>query len=330
VKAGIVVFVPNWLGDCVMALPALYWLREHHANKKIVAVAKPSVAPLLMSAQCFDEVRILPQGFRMQRSWARAQSDLRGFSAIVMPNSFRAALIAKLLGVSEAAGFRGQRFRSLLLSAVIDRQDRQHQSLCYAALVGAPDTMPIPTQVLIPSKVERDRWKKQISEHQPIVAIIPGAARGPSKQWPLDRFAVLAKVLSAEGYATVVVGSKTERAMTEAMNSIPGLVNLCGESSLQDLPNLLAATDVVVSNDSGGMHVAAAVGTPLVCLFGTTDPDETGPLGDKAIILQKSSYRSRAVARECPRAIAAMAEISVDEVMEAVHLQLAAFVSSRE
>jgi heptosyltransferase-2 len=206
---------------------------------------------------------------------------------------------------------------------VVSRSSKQHQKLSYARLVGAALCDDLPTELFVVGEASRLHWQSIVrSNGRKIVILIPGAARGPSKQWPLERFALLAQRLSDTGLCVVIVGSRGERASTQTMERIEGVVNLCGETGIQDLPGLMAAADAVVTNDSGGMHVAGAVGVPLVAIFGTTNPDETGPIGSNAIILQKSSYRSRAVARNCPRAISALMAITVDEVYAAVMQQL--------
>jgi heptosyltransferase-2 len=150
------------------------------------------------------------------------------------------------------------------------------------------------------------------------IAILPGAARGTSKQYAPDRFAAIARGLKGKtGRSAVVLGSAGEKAVCEEVAAGCGGKNLAGATTIETLAGVLAKSAVVLCNDSGGMHLAAAVGAKLVAFLGITDPDVTGPLTDKAVILQHAKRRARDIPRESPEARAALDAITPEEGIQA-------------
>ena len=156
---------------------------------------------------------------------------------------------------------------------------------------------------------------------RPFVGVLPGAARGPSKRWPPDRFASVAARLAEEnGCRVLVLGTRAERDLCEGMAHAagPAAVSLAGETSLRDVACLLSLCRVVLCNDSGGMHLAAAAGTRVVAVFGMTDPETTGPLGSgHALVLAEGVERSRDIARNSGEAVRALQSIPTHRVYEA-------------
>jgi heptosyltransferase-2 len=164
--------------------------------------------------------------------------------------------------------------------------------------------------------------KSRLSEvPRPRIGFLPGAARGPAKRWPSGHFAELGLRLAGDRACSVVLFGTAAEA--EACDDIAAAVgtratNLAGRSTLQEWAALLAECDVVVTNDSGGMHIAAAVGTPVVAVYGMTDPAVTGPLGSRCTVLQEGGERSRDIARDSQEAIERLASIKPERVYDAV------------
>ena len=156
---------------------------------------------------------------------------------------------------------------------------------------------------------------------RPWISVIPGAARGTSKQWPAERYAETAAALVAQtGGSVVTLGTKSEYAACQqvAAAAAPNGLNLAGATTMEELAAVLALSAAVLCNDSGGMHLAAAIGTPLVALYGITNPAQTGPLGDSIRILQHSSRRTRDVPRRSSEAQKALRAIPASEAVQAV------------
>jgi len=154
---------------------------------------------------------------------------------------------------------------------------------------------------------------------QPWISLIPGAARGTSKQWPTENYALAAARLMAEtGGSVTTLGTRGESDVCQqvAAAAAPNGLNLAGQTSLEELAAVLSLSSAVLCNDSGGMHLAAALGTPLVGLFGITNPDQTGPLGKQVRILQRSEHRTRDVPRRSAKAEKALRAITVDDTVQ--------------
>ena len=320
----------NWIGDSVMAMPALQAYRRLHPAAHITLLVKPPLAGLWKLHDVPNQILILREG--LQGSLHAAQALRTGaFSrAFVLPHSFRSAAIPWLARIPVREGMPGH-WRDAMLTRVIRPRNlpgHEHQAWEYMDLLcpESADTLEAPSLTLSADAIETARTRLAGVAH-PLIGLIPGAARGPSKEWPAEHYIELGRKLAQRHHAGIVVmGGPQEVALCDRVADGIGrsAVNFAGKTSLPEWIALLKVCDAVVANDSGGMHLAAAVGTPVVALYGITDPSKTGPLGRACRILQHSTQRSRDVARDSAEARASLAAITPEQAYEAVTESLSA------
>jgi heptosyltransferase II len=302
------VVAPNWIGDALMAQPLLSRLKQ--AGAKIHVLAPDWVAPVLRRMPEVDEVIAVPyrhgalqfsQRWRLSRTLRR-----RGYDrAIVLPNSWKSALVPFLAGIPQRAGYVGEARYGLLNSTLANSKSPMPQH--YARLAGALEGA-LPPPRLVVSTEEIAEAQKRFGIAGPYAVLCPGAEYGPAKRWPY--FRELAERMSMP---CVILGSASDR---EAAAGIPGK-DLAGRTTLDEAIRLIAGAAVVVSNDSGLMHVAAALGRPQVALFGSSSPQHTPPASANARVLWLRLECSPCFARECPLGhFRCMKEISVDHVLK--------------
>jgi heptosyltransferase-2 len=319
---GIVVIAPNWLGDAVMALPALADVRVHFADASLTVAARRSVAPMFDMVPGVDAVVTLPGrgGLRAIASWQEDARVLAGGSfdtAILLPNSFATALIASRAGIAERWGYAADWRGRLLTRAVPKPTAGLHQREYYQALTTALGIPPGPPHASVSADTERARELLReigLDVDEPFVVFAPGAAYGRAKQWLPERFAELADlIINERGWSVLMVGSNADRAacadiaarLPRTGTRMNRLVDFCGKSDLRSLAGVLALARAVVSNDSGAMHLAGAVGTRVVAIFGATNEHRTSPLtpGPDApppAILTHDVFCRPCMLRECP------------------------------
>jgi heptosyltransferase-2 len=314
----IVVIAPNWLGDAVMALPAIAAFRGHHPAASIVVAGRASTVPLFSMAPSVDEVVRLDSrgGILGAISWAEDAAVLRSAGAdlaILLPNSFRSAWTANRAGIPERWGYAADLRGRLLTRRVARLRGPFHMAEYYRHLV-AELTAPASghaapasghAALLLPRLAApaeaRERAGKLLADlglagDALLVGMAPGAAYGKAKQWPPDRFADLAVDLHQRLGATSLLfgaradarssgtiarkaGEELQNRQNGASGAVkPAVVDLAGRTDLPLLVALMARCGSVVSNDSGAMHVAAATGVPVTAIFGSTDERGTAPL----------------------------------------------------
>ncbi len=314
----------NWIGDSVMSMPALHAFRKANPAAHITMLVKPGLVPLWKLDAVFDSILQLHEGLAGTFKTAAAVRGLRFDKAYILPHSFRSAVIPWLAGVPVRIGMPGH-FRDFMLTEVVwplERPGRSHQAYEYLDLL-LPSAGEAPLETLhlpLPAEALAAAGKRIAAATEPRVALIPGAARGPSKQWPREHFIALGRMLSEQRKCGIVVlGISREAALCEevAKGIGPSALNLAGHTGLAEWIATLKACDLVVANDSGGMHLAAAVGTPLVALYGITDPSKTGPLGRICRVLQNSDVRTRDIPRDSPEARASLAAIHPEQAYDA-------------
>jgi heptosyltransferase-2 len=332
----IVVRPPNWLGDAVMALPAMAAIRRHFNSAHITLAATPPVAALLREENnaAPDAVVDLPKA---TREAVRVLRDREFDIGILLPNSWRSAWQFHRAGIAERWGY-GTSFRGPMLTRHVARVRTKgvlHQADYYRHLVtelgieGAAEISPwiAPrSATLREADALLERGGVRIAD-APIAAIAPGAAYGQAKQWPPDRMAAVAAGLAADrGVTCVLVGADHDRDAGRAVESwirahAPAaagrVVNLVGRTSMRALVGVLSQMAVVVANDSGSMHLAAALGRPVVALFGPTDERATRPIGDHHV-LTATAFCRPCMLRDCPIDHRCMKRISVERVLDAV------------
>ena len=308
----ILVVAPNWIGDALMAQPLLARLKEAGATA-IDVLAPPWVAPVARRMAEVAEVIEVPfrhgalqlgERWRLSRSLAR-----RGYDrAIVLPNSWKSALVPFFARIPQRVGYVGE-FRYGLLNATLPNS-KAPMPVHYARLSGTEPVPPLPRPKLEVDESQVGQTLRRFGISAPYAVLCPGAEYGPAKRWPY--FRELSERLKIP---VVTLGSAKDR---EAAAGMRGM-DLTGRTTLDEAIQLIAGASVVVSNDSGLMHVTAALDRPQVALFGSSSPEHTPPASGKARVLWLRLECSPCFARECPLGhFRCMREIAVDDVLKHV------------
>ena len=316
----------NWLGDAILSMPALQALRDHHADADLTLLTKPGLAPLWAMHAAPTRVLSLPPDGASIRPIVQILRDLRIDVSYILPHSFRSALPPFLSSIPQRIGLSGHFPRNFLLTEVrhpVAGPGRIHQVFEYLDLFFPGENLCTfsPPRLAVPPQAMEQMRTQLAARPRPWISILPGAARGTSKQWPAERYAEAAATLVAHtGGSIFTLGTKSEQAPCQqvAAAAAPNGLNLAGQTTLEELSAILSLSTAVLCNDSGGMHLAAALGIPLVALYGITNPGQTGPLGEKIRILQHSNRRTRDVPRQSREAQKALCAISVHEAVQAV------------
>jgi heptosyltransferase-2 len=318
----VMVFSPNWLGDAVMALPAVADIRRDERTRRLVVAARPGVAGLWTMVAGVDEVAVIPRA-RGAARWhtlgenAEALRVAGADTAVLLPNSLQTALVARRAGIPERWGYRGNLRGWLLTRAVPRPRGLVHQADYYRHLVaalGVANGERVPQLDVPAAIVEGARGLLAAAGWAPgtrLLGIAPGAAYGGAKRWPPERFAAVAAELArSHGLVPVLVGAGADRpAACEIEAELgkigdtgprPRVINLAGRTDVPQLAGVLALCAAFVSNDSGAMHLASAAGTPVVALFGPTDERVTAPGAGRARVLTAEAWCRPCLLRECP------------------------------
>lgn len=331
----ILVRAVNWVGDAVMTLPALDLLGENVPDSRILVLAKPWVAPVYGRHPAVD--RVLIYGKRdgprsglgdMARTIGMLRNE-KFDTAVLFQNAFEAAFLAWAAGIPRRIGYDGDG-RGILLTDRISKGvfgPGSHQVEYYLSLLRAVGCS---GESRGPSIAVQNNERAQslgllreygIRENDLIVALSPGAMYGDAKRWPAERFAAVGDMASSRwGARVLVMGSGKEGAVCERTTSSmkSSAVNLCGKTSLDLAMAVIERCRMFVTNDSGLMHVAAAVGTPTVAVFGSTDHLATGPMGALTRIVRHPVDCAPCLKPECPGDFGCMTAIEPDEVWDAM------------
>jgi heptosyltransferase-2 len=314
----LLVRAPNWVGDVVLSLPALRDLRRNFERARVEVLARPWVAELYRAVPEIDDVHETA-GFRPDVDWLRDRFD----TAVLLPNSFGTALQLFLARVPERWGYATDG-RGLLLtrSARVPPEIRGHSEVYYyrAMLAGLGLSVSASCDSSLACPPEwREQGREQLGPAGGgFIGLVPGAAFGSAKRWLPERYAWVANRLSREaGTSVAVLGASGERAVAEEIVSllrVPCRV-LCGETTLGGLLGVLSQLRLVISNDSGPMHLAAALGVPVVAVFGPTDWRETAPRGPRCRLVREEVACAPCKQRECPIDHRCMSRITPDRVL---------------
>jgi heptosyltransferase-2 len=325
---------PNWLGDAIMALPAMGAVRRAFPEANITVAAPASVAPLFRDDTNGRPDDVLTIGDRSQETAALAAA--RFDTILLLPNSFRAAWASRRAAIPARWGYATAFRRPLLTRAVARPRGRLHQAQYYLELVRGLGLEALPESPRVQPRPETEARAAAFAAAQgigtaTIVGFAPGAAYGHAKRWPPARVADLIVRLTREsGAACVLFGAAGDRAAgREIESSLPPdvrAINAIGRTDLRLLAGLVARCAAFVSNDSGAMHLAAALGVPVVAIFGPTDERVTAPLGGPSRagrhaepeILTRPVFCRPCMLRDCPIDHRCMKQISVDDVFAAV------------
>ncbi len=314
--SNILVRATNWVGDAVMSLPALRVLRERFSTARISVLAKPWVADLYGRESFIDEI-ILYSG---QSPW-RTGHELRARRfdcAILLQNAFEAAWIAWLAKIPNRVGYKRDG-RQLLLTHAVDvpkpGEIPRHERFYYLELLrraGLIDALPACEAIRLHRGVGTNGKR--------VIGVSPGAAYGTAKRWLPERFAEAAGVLArSRGASIALFGSKTERELcAEVAQLLDGhqVINYAGQTTLAQFIDLASGCELFLTNDSGSMHIASALGVPTVAIFGATDDTTTGPTGRDARVVRQPVDCSPCLLRECPIDHRCMTGVSVERVVQ--------------
>ncbi len=309
------IVAPSWIGDTVLAQPLFMRLHERTPGLHLDALAPRWVAPVLERMPQIKQIADSPFAHgdlslktrhRLARQLARS-----GYQrAYVLPNSLKSALIPFFADIPERIGFVGERRYGLINRRhTLDKALLPQMAERFAQLAeepGADLPRPLPHPRLLSTEAQRASTLAALAIALPekLAVFCPGAEYGPAKRWPAVHFALLANLLADAGYAVWLLGSEKDRPIGDEIvaltrqTSLP--LNLSGRTSLSQAIDLLASASLVVCNDSGLMHVAAALGRPLVALYGSSSPAFTPPLAERARILSLRLACSPCFARRCP------------------------------
>jgi len=335
----LLVVSPNWLGDAVMALPAIGDLKRHFPRSRLLVAARKSVAGLFTLTPLADEVVVLEWPGRF-RSRAKRRADvvklqsLKADVSVLLPNSFASAWLVKSAGIRERWGYAADLRDRLLSRAVARPAIRVHQSEYYRRLMkglGIENGSLEPQIVISTHTVSAARdllGAKGWDGARPLVVMAPGAAYGGAKRWPAEHFAdVAARLIRHQHVCCALIGSSADASTTNWVRALVPeeargqVFDLAGSTSLDTLAAVLRLAAACVSNDSGAMHLAGAVGVPLAALFGPTRERETAPLsglGGRTDVLINHVWCRPCMLRECPIDHRCMNGLSPDRVMHAV------------
>jgi heptosyltransferase-2 len=354
----VLIRAPNWVGDAVMAEPSLRRLRDVFSHAHLTILAPPSVTGLYEGEGLADEIVVAGgKGVRILARESRLLRQHRFDLAVLLQNAFSAALLARASGIRKVAGYPTDG-RRLLLDPVIplDRNHKTNHQVFYymkiasfiesavagqAATDPAGDEQSLSVDAITPRlraapeatdrafrllKQELTRGRPSHSDDAPLLVLNPGATNSRAKRWLPDRFADLADQLSRQvGFQTVIIGVAGDielcQAVAERMET-RGAV-LAGKTDTADLKGLLSQAALVVSNDTGSAHVAAALGIPTIVIFGPTEHFVTRPYSHNAQVVRHQVECSPCMLRDCPIDHRCMTGVQVSDVREAVERLMA-------
>lgn len=322
---------PSWVGDMVMAASLVEVLRLREPGRPVDVLAPPSALPI---ARLIPGVRrTIPLGLGhgelgLVERW-RVGRALKGEGygkAIILPRAFKAAIAPFAAGIPERVGYRGEGRSPLLTDARSDRARKTARTLDRFVALGMPKGSttappPRPRLMLPDGTMDAANAKFPLAGEGPVLALCPGAEYGSSKRWPAEKYAALARAAVAQGYRVRAMGGPKDAPVAEIIAAESGVPidNLAGRTNLIEVAALIAQCDVVVTNDSGLMHVASAFDRRLVAVYGSSSEKMTPPTSPFARIVSRELSCRPCMKRECPLGtLACLEAISPDEVMGAV------------
>lgn len=341
----IIIFLPNWIGDAVLSLQAIYRIRGLFPSSAISVIGLPHITELFREYPYVDDIKVFPAKVQKADLFTSA-NELRksGFDlAILFPNSLRSAIIARLAGIPLRCGYNRDG-RRLLLNIPVNLNPeikKLHQSQYYLNLITSLASYFNPPNSLSISDRKDDTlqsFKLAISKNEErtaiellagnnikpedfVIGINPGAAYGSSKRWHPQRYGIVAGTLIKRYNSRIIVfGGHKEIDIAKEIADVADapVLNLAGKTSVRELMALIARCRLIITNDSGPMHIAAALGIPVTAIFGSTDPILSGPIGNGHVIIKKGISCSPCFLRTCPTDLKCMDMISVEDVLEAV------------
>lgn len=327
----ILIVGPSWVGDMVMA-QSLFKVLKAAGPCEIDVLAPEWSLPILARMPEVSRGVVMPLGHRkleIGTRWRLGKSlGTVGYDqAIVLPNSLKSAMIPAFGGIPQRTGFRGEMRYFLINDMRMLSKHRLPMTVQRFVALGRgihqalPDPLPRPKLVADAANQQTLPGRLGLSLNRPAIAFMPGAEYGPAKQWPLPHFATLAEQLVDRGFQVWILGSNKDREAGDivAADQEQHVVNLCGRTELGDAVDLLALSRAAVTNDSGLMHVAAALDLPQVAIFGSSTPHHTPPLSDRVAIRYLGIECSPCFKRTCPLGhTRCLTEITPESVADAL------------
>ena len=325
----------NWVGDAVMTTPAIAGVRKTFPTAKISLLVKPWVAGVFEGSPHIDEILLYDQegrhaGLSGLLRLAHELRDYRFDVAILLQNAFEAALLTSLARIPHRVGYKTQGRGFLLTKAVLpDHSTRAlHHVEYYQTLLrvsGWLEGEQPPILYLSSGAEERAQallGEEGVRSEESLVAFNPGSTYGSAKRWPADRYATLADhLIEGLGVRILLTGTQADGVVARDVRTLARhgerIIDLTGRTNIQLLAAVLKRCAVYVTNDTGAMHIGAAVGVPLVAIFGPTDPRTTSPVG-KHVLLRHPVPCSPCLLRECPIDHRCMTNISADQLTSSV------------
>ena len=328
----ILVVAPSWIGDTIFAQPLFHRLHQYHLGLQLDVFASPYLRPVLDHMPEVQSVIDNPFAHGDLRFGDRRRLGLllrgnRYDQAIVLPNSLKSALVPFLASIPLRTGYVGEmrygllndarRLDEAVLTTMVDR---------YALLAQPRDkalTRPVPRPALNvgPADLAAALRKFGLDTNRPVTIFCPGAEYGPARRWPVEHYGELAKSVVAEGKQVWLLGSAKDREIAEQVQAASGGIcrNLAGETNLTEAIRLLAAANLVVSNDTGLLHVASALNRPVVALYGSTAPGLAPPYSDRSVSVSLNLSCSPCRERICPLGhFNCMKELTPERVVNAI------------
>lgn len=336
----ILVISPSWIGDAICSQPLLQRLRERRPAAVIDVMAPPWVGPVYSRMPEVRTVLTNPFGhgelelskrILLGRAVRRDHYD----ESVVLPNSLKSALVTFFARIPTRTGFVSEmRYGLLNNTHRLNKLALPQQAQRYAQLAEKPGTLPplpLPEPALMRNAASEQSTIAEFGLHAAPIVFCPGAEYGPAKRWPAEHFANLANMLARPDVPVLLLGSGKDAEVGRAIESASNgcARNLCGETTLIQAMDILAMSSLVVSNDSGLMHVAAAYRRPMVALYGSSSPGYTPPLSPTAQVLSLGLSCSPCFKRECPLGhLDCLNKLSPQSVAEAAAIQITRFHSS--
>jgi lipopolysaccharide heptosyltransferase II len=322
----IVIRSSNWLGDAVMSVPAVRTIKGGRPDVHVTIAAPEKIAPMWKLIPEVDAVIPLPED-SLLRVVRLLKQQMPFDIAILFPNSLRVALETWLSGIPRRVGYRGH-YRSWFVNQTVRKPRKprppEHHSLRFLRI--ARDCGAEISNIEFPdlhqtTNVQPSQGYGLAGKHQILIGLCPGAEYGPAKRWFAERFAEAATEITAQSSAQwILLGTKNDAVIGEQIAAAIGdhCVNRIGQTTLEQLIDELRQCRLLLTNDTGTMHLAALLGVPVVAIFGSTEPRLTGPLGNGHTVLRHHVECSPCFLRECPIDFRCMKAVSADEVAAAV------------
>ena len=315
----ILIVGPSWVGDMVMSHSLIITLKQLHPDAEIDVLAPAWSKPIINRMPEVGQAIEMPIGhgsaaFKERRGIGKALRQKNYTWSIVLPNSWKSALIPWFANIPRRTGWKGEMRYGLindlrhLDKQALPKTVQLFVSLAYDAAESKSgrvlnlDSIPKPSLQASHKRQQQLIEKFQLLAEERLLVLCPGAEFGPAKQWPSHYYRSIAEKKSAEGWQVWVLGSDGDREFADEVcgTSNNSITNLCGKTTLDEAIDLMSLAKIVISNDSGLMHIASALNMPLVALYGATSPDFTPPLADNAEVLSVEVDCGPCFKRECP------------------------------